>query len=176
MNSGWCLWPVPFISNFSTDHRAWSVTSQFPTFVSHGSIAFLWVIRLIDFMTQLTFILHAGSLVSCNFFSLCLCFHASCHIINHQLDNVVWILNTTMYVSQHALLGHMQQQFGDNWKLLLLTIQFASSDPAFHKVRTWCRLVLPISQSHWHKSKYNKCETFSFTLTLIMDHGLKTKV
>jgi hypothetical protein len=34
-------------------------------FVSHRSSAFLRVIRLIDFVTQLTAVLHAGSLVSC---------------------------------------------------------------------------------------------------------------
>jgi hypothetical protein len=43
-------------------------------FVSHRSSAFLRFILLIDFVTQLTAALHAGSLVSChNFLSLRLC-------------------------------------------------------------------------------------------------------
>jgi hypothetical protein len=34
--------------------------------VSHRSSAFLWVNRLIDFATQSTVVLHAGSLLSCH--------------------------------------------------------------------------------------------------------------
>jgi hypothetical protein len=52
------------------------VTSVLPIFVSHSSHAFLQVISLIYFMTQLTADLHAGSLVSCHsFLSVCLCFN-----------------------------------------------------------------------------------------------------
>jgi hypothetical protein len=51
------------------------VTSELLIFVSRRSSAFLRVIHLIDFVTQLTAVLHAGSLVSChNFLSLRLCF------------------------------------------------------------------------------------------------------
>jgi hypothetical protein len=39
---------------------AWGVTSVLFIFVSHRSSAFLRVIRLIDFVTQLTAVLHAG--------------------------------------------------------------------------------------------------------------------
>jgi hypothetical protein len=53
------------------------VTSVFPVFVTHRSSASLQVIRLIDFVTQLTADLHGGSLVSChNFRSLRLCFNS----------------------------------------------------------------------------------------------------
>jgi hypothetical protein len=41
---------------------AWGVTSVLPSFVSHCSSSLLRVIRLYDFMTQLTAVLHAGSL------------------------------------------------------------------------------------------------------------------
>jgi hypothetical protein len=55
----------------------WSVTSVLPIFISHHSSNFLWVIRLTDFVTQLTAVLHAGSLVAChNFLSLRLCFNS----------------------------------------------------------------------------------------------------
>jgi hypothetical protein len=51
------------------------VTSELPVLFSHRSSAFLRVIRLIDFVTQLTAVLHAGSLASThNFLSLCLCY------------------------------------------------------------------------------------------------------
>jgi hypothetical protein len=57
-------------------HINWGVTSELIIFVSHRSSVFLQVIRLTDFVTQLTAVLHAGSLVSChNFLSLCLCFN-----------------------------------------------------------------------------------------------------
>jgi hypothetical protein len=47
------------------------VTSVFAIFVPRRSNAFLRVNRLIDFATQLTAVLHVGSLVSChNFLSL----------------------------------------------------------------------------------------------------------
>jgi hypothetical protein len=56
---------------------AWELTSVFPIFVSHRSSAFLWVIRLIDFVTQLTAVLHARSSVYCqNFLSLRLCMNS----------------------------------------------------------------------------------------------------
>jgi hypothetical protein len=46
-------------------------------FVSHRSSSFLRVIRLIDFVNQLTALLLTGSLVSCqNFLSLRLCFNS----------------------------------------------------------------------------------------------------
>jgi hypothetical protein len=52
------------------------VTSELPIFVSHGSSAFLRIIRLIDFVFQLTAVLQAGSLVPChNFLSFRLCFN-----------------------------------------------------------------------------------------------------
>jgi hypothetical protein len=53
------------------------VTSVLLNFVSHHSIAFLRVIRLIDFVIQLTSVLLTGSQVSCqNFLSLRLCFNS----------------------------------------------------------------------------------------------------
>jgi hypothetical protein len=49
----------------------------FAIFVSHRSSASLRVNRLIDFVTQLTAVLHAGSLVSChNFLSLFFSFNS----------------------------------------------------------------------------------------------------
>jgi hypothetical protein len=55
---------------------ACGVTSALLIFVSHRTSASLRLIRLIAFETQLTTVLHAGSLVSChNFRSLCLCFN-----------------------------------------------------------------------------------------------------
>jgi hypothetical protein len=60
--------------NFAMGHIPWGVMSQLAIFVSYCSSAFFWVIRLIDSVTQLTAVFHAGSLVSChNFLSLCLC-------------------------------------------------------------------------------------------------------
>jgi hypothetical protein len=57
-------------------HIALGVTSMIPIFVSHRSSALLRDIRLIDFETQLTAVLHAGFLGSChNFLSLCFCFN-----------------------------------------------------------------------------------------------------
>jgi hypothetical protein len=57
-------------------HIAWGVTSVLLIFVSYRSSAYLRVIRLIVFVSQLTAVLHAGSFVSChNFVSLCLCFN-----------------------------------------------------------------------------------------------------
>jgi hypothetical protein len=45
--------------------------------VSHCSSAFLRAIRVTDFVTQFTAILHAGSLVSCHDFrSQCVCFNS----------------------------------------------------------------------------------------------------
>jgi hypothetical protein len=52
------------------------VTSVFAIFVSHRSSALIRVIHLMAFVTQLTAVLQAGSLVSCyNFLSLCFCFN-----------------------------------------------------------------------------------------------------
>jgi hypothetical protein len=49
----------------------------FAIFVSHLSSALLWVICLMEFVTQLTAVLQARSLVSChNFLSLCFCFNS----------------------------------------------------------------------------------------------------
>jgi hypothetical protein len=46
-------------------------------FVSHRSSAFLQIIRLIDFVTQLTAVLHSGCLISChNFLIHRLCFNS----------------------------------------------------------------------------------------------------
>jgi hypothetical protein len=51
------------------------VTSQFPTFVSHRSSAFLRVIRLMILETQLSAVFHDGSRVICHsFLNLRLCF------------------------------------------------------------------------------------------------------
>jgi hypothetical protein len=70
------LGPSLFMRDFAMSQLAWDVTSVLPIFVSHDSSAFLRVIRLIVFVTQLTAVLHAGSVVSCNNFrSLCLCFN-----------------------------------------------------------------------------------------------------
>jgi hypothetical protein len=44
--------PSLLIRDFATGHSTWGVTSQFPTFVSHCSSAFLWVIRLMVLETQ----------------------------------------------------------------------------------------------------------------------------
>jgi hypothetical protein len=79
---GWtkfeALGPSLLRSYFAMGHIAWCVTSALPIFVSHRSSAFLWVIRLIAFETQVTAILHAVSLVSCHtFLRLCLCFDNS---------------------------------------------------------------------------------------------------
>jgi hypothetical protein len=62
------LGPCPFRRDFAMGQIAWDVTSTLPIFVSHCSIAFLRVILLTDFVTQLTVVLHAGSLVSCHNF------------------------------------------------------------------------------------------------------------
>jgi hypothetical protein len=67
--------PSLSISNFTVCHRAWGVTSQFPTFVSNCSSVFVWVIRLMVLVTQLTAVLHAGFRVTCHsLLNLCLCF------------------------------------------------------------------------------------------------------
>jgi hypothetical protein len=53
------------------------VTSELRIFVSHRSSAILLVIHLIDFVTHLSAVLYAGSLVSCHsFLSLHLCFNS----------------------------------------------------------------------------------------------------
>jgi hypothetical protein len=66
--------PSLFIRDFAVGHIDWGVTSQFPTFVSHRSSAFLRVIRLMVLATQLTAVLHAGSRVTCHSFLNFLCF------------------------------------------------------------------------------------------------------
>jgi hypothetical protein len=64
-----------FRRDFAMCHIDWGVTSELPILISPRSSAFLKVNHLTDFVTQLTAVLHAGSLVSChNFLSLCLCF------------------------------------------------------------------------------------------------------
>jgi hypothetical protein len=66
--------PSFFSRDFAVGHIAWGVTSELPNF-SHRSSANLRVIRLIGFVTQLTAVSHAGSIVSChNFLTLRLCF------------------------------------------------------------------------------------------------------
>jgi hypothetical protein len=51
------------------------VISQFPTFASHHSSAFLRAILLMVFATHLSSVLRAGSRVTCHsFLNLCLCF------------------------------------------------------------------------------------------------------
>jgi hypothetical protein len=63
------------MSDFTIGHTAWGVTSQFPTFISHRSSAFLRVIRLMVLATQLSAVLHVKSRVNCHtFFNLWLCF------------------------------------------------------------------------------------------------------
>jgi hypothetical protein len=62
------LGPSLFRRDFAMGHIAWGVTSVLPVFVSHRSSAFFRVTRLIEFVTQLTAVLHAGSLVSCHNF------------------------------------------------------------------------------------------------------------
>jgi hypothetical protein len=52
-----------FRPTLSIGHRAWGVTSQFHTFVTHISSTFQLVINLLVLATQLTAVLHAGSLV-----------------------------------------------------------------------------------------------------------------
>jgi hypothetical protein len=66
------LGPSLFRRDFAMGHMAWGVTFLFPTV----QVSFFRVIRLIDFVTQLTTVLQAASPVSChNFRSLCLCFN-----------------------------------------------------------------------------------------------------
>jgi hypothetical protein len=75
INSCRCLWSIPFISDFAIALRAWGVTSQFSTSVSHRYSFFLPVIRLMALVTQLTAVLHAESQVTCHsFLKLCSCF------------------------------------------------------------------------------------------------------
>jgi hypothetical protein len=70
------LGPSLFIRDFAMGHIAWGVSSVLANRVSHRSSAFFRVSRLIDFETQLSVILHSGSLVSChNFLSLFLYFN-----------------------------------------------------------------------------------------------------
>jgi len=61
-------------SHFATGQIGWGVTSHFPIFVSHRSSTFLRVSLLTVLVTQLTSVLHTGSLVSChNSFSFRFC-------------------------------------------------------------------------------------------------------
>jgi hypothetical protein len=63
----WCLWPTPLYEGFR--NGPYNLRCDL-------TVALFRVILLIDFVTQLTAILHAESLVSChNFLSLCLCFN-----------------------------------------------------------------------------------------------------
>jgi hypothetical protein len=68
MNSDWCLWYVPLHKRFRNRPRAWGVTSQFPTFVSHRSSACRQTSRLMVLATPLTAVLLAGSRVTCHSF------------------------------------------------------------------------------------------------------------
>jgi hypothetical protein len=69
--------PSLFSRDFAMGQIALCVTSVLYIFLSHRSSAILRVIRLIDFVTQLTAVLHAGFLVSChNFWILRLCFNS----------------------------------------------------------------------------------------------------
>jgi hypothetical protein len=71
------LGPSLFQRDLAMGQIAWGVTSVLPVFVSHRSSVFFGVTRLIEFVTQLTAVLHAGSLVSCrNCFSVRLCFNS----------------------------------------------------------------------------------------------------
>jgi hypothetical protein len=58
------LGPSLFKRGFAMGQIACDVTSMLFIFVSYRSSAFLRVIRPIDFLAQLTAVLHAGSLVS----------------------------------------------------------------------------------------------------------------
>jgi hypothetical protein len=63
--------PSIFMRDFGMGEIGWGVTLVLLIFVSHRPNAFLRATRLIDFVTQLTAVLQAGSLVSChNFLSL----------------------------------------------------------------------------------------------------------
>jgi hypothetical protein len=62
------LGPSMFIRDFAMGHIAWGVSSVLANRVSHRSSAFFRVSRLIDFETQLSAVLHSGSLVSCHNF------------------------------------------------------------------------------------------------------------
>jgi hypothetical protein len=67
--------PSLFISDYTIDHKAWGVTSQFHTFVSHYLSAFLQVIRLMVLATRLIAVLNAGSWLTCySFINPRLCF------------------------------------------------------------------------------------------------------
>jgi hypothetical protein len=62
------LGPSLFMRDFAMGHIARDVASQFSNLVSYRSNAFFRVMRLIHFKTQLTFVLHFGSLDSCHSF------------------------------------------------------------------------------------------------------------
>jgi hypothetical protein len=70
-----------------------------PIFVSHRSSAILRVNRLIDFVNQLTAVLHAGSLVSChNFLSFRLCFNSRSRPgISLLMSESVTLLHASLY-------------------------------------------------------------------------------
>jgi hypothetical protein len=69
------LGPSLLRRDFAMDQIAWDVTSVVLIFVSYRSSVFLRDIRRINFVTQLTAVLHAGPLFSCyNFLSLRLYF------------------------------------------------------------------------------------------------------
>jgi hypothetical protein len=68
--------PAFYMRDFAMGHIVWSVTAALLIFVSRRSIAFLRVIRLTDFVTQLNVVFHAEFLFSWHiFYSFCLCFN-----------------------------------------------------------------------------------------------------
>jgi hypothetical protein len=72
----WCLWSVPLHEGFRNRPYCLRCDLTVPYFSPHRSSAFLWVILLMFFLTQLAAILHAGSWVSLHSFSsLCLPFN-----------------------------------------------------------------------------------------------------
>jgi hypothetical protein len=76
MNSSLCPWSTPLKEGFRSGPYSLRCDLAFPIFVSHRWSAHLWVTRLIAFETQLTAVLHAGSLVSYHkFLSHCLYFN-----------------------------------------------------------------------------------------------------
>jgi hypothetical protein len=98
--------------------RAWGVTSLLPIFVSHRSSAFLRVIRPIDFVTELTAALHAGTLVSChNFLSLRLCFNSrSIPGILLFMSESITLLFASLYA---AAMESRKYKFHRQWHLTL---------------------------------------------------------
>jgi hypothetical protein len=81
------------------DQIARGVISVLLIFVSHRSSAFLRAIRLIDFVIQLTAVLHVGFLVFCqNFLNLSLCFNSrSGPGISLFMSEIVTLLVYSLY-------------------------------------------------------------------------------